>query len=214
MTIVVKYTVVSSTFHILKTLKELMEFPILSFDIETKGVYSKEERKIASKLLETDISSEARKMASLVANNSGLSFPSLVNVTHFVFGVSESESVIIVTETMIDEMRVWRWLVNYRGLLLIHNTLFDLKVMYHRTQSYPQFYEDTQLMAKALINNCDAWKAKVGLKELMGSHYDPKWTLIDEYEPEDLRKESFLRYASIDGAATFKLYVLLQEDYC
>ena len=211
--ITVEYDVYSSAWHTRNALKSLKDIPLMSFDIETKGVYSKAERKVASKLLETEISPSERKLASLVANNSGLSFPSLVTVTHFVFGISETKSIILIPDSINEEMYIWNWLVNFRGMLVIHNTLFDLKVMYHRTKSYPQSYEDTALMAKALTNNSATWKSKIGLKELMGSHFDPKWTFIDEYEPEDLRKVTFLRYAAIDGAATYKLYQMLMEEF-
>jgi hypothetical protein len=213
MTIKVDFQVCGTVWHIQKILKELYDYPILSFDTETRGVYTKQERKVASQVLSGKISYDDHKLASVIANNSGLSYPSLSEVTHFVFGTSSDTSVVIIVYSPHVEMLVWNWLISYRGLLLIHNALFDLKLMYHRTQSYPQYYEDTQLMAKSLTNHCDSWKAKVGLKDLMGSYYSPEWTLIDEYEPENLRDPRFLRYSAIDGAATYKLYEMLLEEF-
>ena len=142
----------------------------------------------------------------VAVSNSGLSYPELIKVTHFVFGISESESVIIICNDTITELKVWNWLSKFKGKLLIHNTLYDLKIMHNRIGVVPEDYEDTQLLAKCLINHALAWKAKVGLKELMADDYDPGWTLIDDYEPEDLKDPRFLRYAAIDGAATFKLW--------
>ena len=212
-TIVVEHTVYSSPWFVQKALKKLEDEPFLSFDIETKGVYPKTDRSEALKMLNTDLSLEERRLTSIISNNSGLSYPSLVDVTHFIFGTSRSTSVILICSSAQEEMRIWNWIVNYSGCLLIHNTMFDLKVMYHRTEKLPGKYEDTQMMAKVLINNADSWKAKVGLKELMGSYYDPKWTLIDEYEPENPRDPAFIRYAAIDGAATFYLYELIKEEF-
>ena len=206
----VNYTVFSTTWHINKTLVNLTDIPIMAFDIETKGVYTKAQREEATKLLDADLSAEHHKLVASVASVSGLSFPSLVQTSHFVFGFSRDSSLILITSNAYEEMLVWNWLKNYQGKLLIHNTLFDLKVMYHRVGCFPNNYEDTQLLAKSLINHCDNWKAKVDLKTLMGSFYAPSWTLFDEYEPYDPRDLKFLEYASIDGAATFKLWEDLQ----
>ena len=46
----------------------------------------------------------------------------------------------------------------------------------------------------------------------MVSHYSPKWTLIDEYEPDNPKEEKFLRYAAIDGAATYYLWNLIKQQ--
>lgn len=205
------FSVYATDFHINKALQRLSFTPVLSFDTETAGVYSKEERKEAEQLLKGDLTVEERQLALLVSANSGLSFPSLVNVTHFIFGTSESHSVILICDNPKTEYRIWKWVADYNGLLLIHNTLFDLKLMYNRIGKFPKNYEDTALLAKVLINNSDTWKSKVGLKELMADDYDPSWTFIDEYEPKNLKDPKFLKYAAIDGAATFKLWTDMQD---
>jgi hypothetical protein len=188
-------------------LVDLTDVEAMSFDIETKGLYLKEQRKEAIALLEEDLDSYMHKLVSVVANNSGLSFPSLVETTHFIFGLSESTAVVLVPPTRRMEMQIWEWLRNYRGLLLIHNTLFDLKIMYHRIGCLPHRYDDTALMLKTLINNSDVWKSRIGLKIVMGDHYAPAWALFDEYEPENPRNPKFMEYAATDGAATFKLWL-------
>ena len=203
----VKFKVYGNKWHISKILNELSTREVLSFDTETKGVYSKAERKEAKKYLKgKNLPINKKSIALQIADNSGLSFPSLVNVTHFIFGLSESESVVIVCNDSQLEMYIWRWIANYKGLLLVHNALFDLKIMYHRVGKFPYNYEDTQLLAKCLTNNVEVWKCKVGLKDLMGSYYAPMWILVDEYEPVDPKDPKFLQYAAIDGASTFKLW--------
>ena len=208
----VTYETFSTPWQITQKLAELVEVPQMSFDIETKGLYSKAERKEALKLLDENLPLYQHKLVSVVANNNGLSFPSLIETTHFVFGLSRDRSIIIIPPTRHLEILIWSWLRNYRGKLLIHNTLFDLKVMYHRVGDLPYDYEDTALMLKTLINNSDAWKAKVGLKEQMADYYKPAWSMFDEYEPEDLKNPNFLEYAAIDGAATYYLYQLIQQE--
>jgi hypothetical protein len=211
MTIDVSYKQASSSWLVSKTLDSLKDYPLLSFDIETKGLYTKAERKEALQLLEDNPESYYRSLVSIVAHNNGLSYPSLVDVTHFIFGTSSSTAVVIVPEDRQTEMRVWRWVSKYKGKLLIHNTLFDLKVMYHRIGCFPKNYEDTALMAKTLINNSDVWKAKTGLKELVGEYYPPEWALFDQYEPENSKDPKFIQYAATDGAATYLLYELIEE---
>ena len=208
----VKFKTYSTKWHIDRVLKNLESYPILSFDTEVSGVYPKHERRLAKEYLKGEnLPIDARRIALQVEANTGLSFPSLVNVTHFVFGLSENESIVIVCDNPALELHVWKWLSNYKGKLLIHNTLFDLKIMYHRVKKFPHDYEDTQLLAKCLINDADVWKAKSGLKDLMGVHYDPSWSLFEEYEPDDLKDPKFLQYASIDGAATIKLWYDILE---
>lgn len=215
----VKYTVYSNLWHIKQALEKLASRPILSFDTETRGLYTSEEREQAKEnLKDKNISVSERALSLQVSENSGLSFPSLIRVTHFIFGLSEDESVIFVCNEMSMEKFIWNWVASYEGKLLIQNTLYDLKIMYNRIGKFPKDYEDTALLAKCLINNSDTWKAKVGLKDLMGSYYDPKWTLMKDYEPDDLKDENFILYCSIDGAATMKLwndlraYIETQED--
>jgi len=212
MTIKVQYTVKNTSWSIQQELLKLQQIPELSFDIETKGLYSKKERKEALALLNSNnIDLATHKLASVVSNNSGLSFPTLIETTHFIFGLDKATSIILIPDQASTEVLIWNWLKDYSGNLYIHNTLFDLKVMYSRIKALPKNYEDTALWVKTLINNSDSWKANVGLKELMGSYYDPAWTLIDEYEPENLLDSKFLNYAAIDGAATFYLYELIKE---
>lgn len=212
MTIKVTYDVYSTRYFIDRAMSKLFKLPVLSFDTETRGVYSQEERAEATQMLkDDDLPVDTKRIALLVANNSGLSFPSLINVTHFVFGTSEDHSVILVCDNPRLEMYIWKRIAEYAGLYLIHNTLYDLKIMFNRVGCLPTDYEDTALLAKSLINNAATWKAKVGLKELMGEYYDPTWVLMNDYEPENLREPKFLDYAAIDGAATVKLWGMLQD---
>jgi DNA polymerase I-like protein with 3'-5' exonuclease and polymerase domains len=208
----VEYVFGATSWKCAKLLKSLEKHPLMSFDTETAGVYSKVERKEAQKLLDLpNLKPKQRSEYSIVATNSGLSYPSLVRTTHFVFGITEEYSVILVTPTRSEEMLVWNWVKNYQGHLVIHNALFDLKIMYHRVKAFPKHYTDTALMAKCLINNANNYEALIGLKELMGSYYKPEWSLFDSYEPEDLLEPKFMDYTAIDGAATIHLWEDLQE---
>jgi len=208
----VTYEVYATPWHVQQKLREMNQYPELSFDCETRGVYSKAQRKEAVQFLKKEgTAQEHRQLALLVANNSGLSFPSLVNVTHFIFGISENHSIILIANYPQEEIQIWNWIARYEGMLYIHNTLLDLKLMYHRVRTFPQRYEDTQLLVKSLVNHVNVWKAKVGLKDLMGVYYHPEWALAVDYEPANLKDPKFLMYGAIDGAGTFKLYRNIEE---
>jgi hypothetical protein len=211
MTIKVTYDTYNTRYFIDRALNELFQLPLLSFDTETRGLYTPEERAQALELLKDEnLPVDTKRIALLIANNSGLSFPSLVEVTHFVFGTSEDYSKILVCEDPKLEMHIWNRIAEYDGLFAIHNTLYDLKIMYNRLRKLPLHYDDTALMAKCLVNNAENWRSKVGLKDLMGDYYHPSWALFDEYEPENLRDPKFLLYAATDGAATFKLHGIVE----
>jgi len=67
-------------------------------------------------------------------------------------------------------------------------------------------------LLKSLINDVEPWNCQVGLKDFMFGKYDPKWTLIETYDIEDYKNDAFLRYCSIDGAATYYGYELIKEQ--
>lgn len=216
-TIHVNYESAATVFKATIFLDKLKSYQLLSFDVETQALYSQSEIKQAKSIVNKGTSNYSRnesKLLKQIARASGLSNPDIVKVTHFIFGISEDFSYIIIANSPYEELRVWNWLAKFPGKLLVHNCLYDLKIMYNRIGKLPQDYEDTQLMAKTLINDADDFQSRVGLKVLMQPYYDPKWTMLDDegYNITDYKKESFLRYSAIDGAATFKLYQLLLEQ--
>ena len=219
----VNYEVASTKFKIKQILDKLSTFNLISFDSEVQAVYTIEERKRATKLVEqwkkdkvaeAEYSREDQKLIRQIGRSSGLSHPSITKVTHFIFGISENFSYVLISYDMHTEMMIWNWLAQYKGKVVIHNALFDLKIMHHRVHTLPINYDDTQLMAKCLINDADEFEGKVGLKHLMASYFDPKWTLLDEegYDNPDYKNEAFLRYSAIDGCACWKLYKMLTEE--
>ena len=204
----VTYNVVATRYNIQKKLKSLSDNAVMSLDTETSGVYPKQDRKVAQKLLDKDpdLSIDQIRKYRMVAGNSGLSFPSLVVTTHFIFGLSRDHSEILIPDTIQTEMVIWKFIASHKGLLVIHNSLFDLQIMFNRIGLFPENYVDTAILSKCFVNHVDIWKAKVSLKELMGKQYDPSWSVYNEYEPDNPKDPKFLKYCSIDGAATFNLW--------
>lgn len=213
-TISVEYTLYTSNYGIRNNLPKLLaRCDLLSLDTETRSLYDKEERAEAKEYLkDSEPSDKLYSHARVVAESSGLSFPSIVRTTHFIFGESRDKSHVVVCTTPEMELFIWNLIADYNGLFLVHNSLFDLKIMYQRIGRLPKNYKDTALMVKCLINHVNIWKAKTGLKVLMGEYYPPKWALMEDYEPENLKKEDFIKYCAIDGCATYFLYTLILEE--
>lgn len=210
----VKYTLYASNYAIRTKLpKLLLKHKLLSFDVETRSVYKKENRDEAKEYLKTvNTSDNYYKQARVVAEASGLSYPSIVKTTHFIFGESRDTAHVIVCTTPEQELFVWNLVADYNGKLLVHNSLFDLKICFQRTGRMPKDFIDTALMVKSMINHVNIWKCKTGLKVLMGEYYCLKWSLMNDYEPENLKNEDFLMYGATDGCATVYLYELILEE--
>ena len=212
--ITVDHTVYSSEYSIRKYLPELLKrCPILAFDVECRSVYNKEERDEAKAYLKGSTPADPYyRQARVVAESSGLSYPTITKTTHFIFAESKEKVYTIICRTAEMEILIWDLVVNYLGIYLVHNALFDLKICYERTGRLPVNYIDTSLMVKTMINHVDIWKAKVGLKELVGEYYPPSWVMHNDYEPEDYKNPAFIKYCGYDGSGTFLLYELIQEE--
>ena len=208
----VTFKVCSTDYTIKKMLNSLENNKILSFDLETQSLYSIEQKAEAKELLKDELSYQDTKLCKLVARSSGLSNPRLIKCTHFILGLSKNESVICISNNRKTEEMIFNWLAQYKGKIIVWNSLFDLKIMYERVKALPLDYEDPMLLLKSLINDTDEWNAKVGLKDFMGQYYDNKWTLINTYDVINYKDEAFLRYCAIDGAATYYGYEIIQQQ--
>ena len=208
-----KIEIVTTMYKLRKILNSIKDKPLLAFDIETRSMYSNDEIKEAKEILKNpdSVDKEDLIMCKQVANSSGLSHPSIARLTHVNLAYSITDTIIVIISSDIVEKYILEWLVTYKGKVLIHNASFDLKMVHHRTGKFPNNYEDTQLLAKSLINHVDTWKANTGLKELMKDYYPREWTLVEDYHNENLKDDMFIRYCSYDVSATFKLWEQLQE---
>ena len=213
-TIKVEYEVYSTLYAIKKALERVEAFnETISFDIETRSIYTKTQRQLAKIYLkEDDLPIEKVNEYTRILHSSGLSHPSVVQTTHIILGLDVNRSIIFVVDEKLERY-IFNWLVRTNLKVLIHNANFDLKMVYYRTGMYPKNYEDTQQLAKSLINDCNNYHSRTGLKLLVGSYYPPKWSMKEEtdYEVKDYKDKDFLLYCAIDGAGTMLLYNILQK---
>ena len=220
----VSYTYYTNKDDIDAVLNFLSKHNVLSLDTETQPIWSFNEVKDAKEKLDkyADEYKNYQDKLIQISEASGISTPEMIKTTHFIFSYSDRKSIIIICNSYHEELKIWNWIKNANVKFIIHNATFDLKIMYHRVKGYPKNFEDTQIIMRVLTNNANEFKSKTGLKHLMKRYYDPEWTsVIDEEENEEgyhisnLLDEKFLKYAAIDGAATYKLYkqILKNVDY-
>jgi len=213
-------TVYGNTYHIKRVLEDIDKAGTpVSFDLETRSIYPKATREKASSYLEDEdtypegLPPTIKNEYTRIKYSSGLSHPSMVRTTHIILGIDKTTTKVFVVDEALEKL-VFNWLVNTEVKVLIHNTLFDLKLVYHRTGKVPKNFEDTQLMAMDVVNDCEDYNRRVSLKVLMGSHYPAKWSIKSEtdYEVSNLKDENFLEYCHYDGVSVMHLYELLEEE--
>ncbi len=209
----VSYKTYTTAISIRNILKELNNHSLLAFDTETRSKYTKAERAEVKELLkyQEELSMEDRLLCKMVNQSSGLSHPKISEVTHWIFSYEIESSIIIITENDRLRQMVADFVVSYKGKLVVHNAGFDLKIVHYLTGKFPIDYEDTQLLAKCYLNHTNVWKAKVGLKDLMGQSYSADWARYNEYDVDDLKDEKFLAYMAIDTSAVLLLFDNLKE---
>lgn len=134
-------------------------------------------------------------------------------ITHFSFASAIDEGKVIICDT--EEVRdiVLDFLVTTEKTQVWHNASYDFKHIYFNTKKFPKIYEDTQILAKTLINNVDVFKAKTGLKDLAGHRYGAWGISSDYFTLDEMYNEHVLHYATIDACATYWLWQELQPRF-
>jgi DNA polymerase I-like protein with 3'-5' exonuclease and polymerase domains len=190
---------------------------LVACDFETSSIYTPEEQiEFKAQLKEADLNPDANHDLVIdlrkKLNNSGLSHPSQAIITHFSIATSATDAKVIIFATDTVEKTVLDWLTTTQVKQVWHNLSFDGKLIHHRTGKFPQNFEDTQQLAKALINHVDVYKAKVGLKDLMSYRYGLWGISADNFNFTQAYDPHVIEYSGIDACATYQLWVDLQEE--
>lgn len=212
-TINVTYTVITNQLDLLAKLRHISDtYPLIACDFETASKFTDEDKaRLAVKLAALPQGSLAYHKTNQAILSSGISHPSLVRMTHCSIAISESEAfVIIFTDDRMRDITL-NWLVTTGTLQVWHNASFDFKHIYFHTGKFPRNYEDSQLLAKTILNNVDNQQSLVGLKHLMGYKYGAWAVSADDFNQSQMFEPHVLHYAAIDACATFALWQELQE---
>lgn len=203
-----KYT--NKPYEAVRWLRELPS--LVACDFETASMYSDEEKIVLREELEA-LSNQGSLYSHQLRqkiNSDGLSHPALSVITHVSIAWSETESLIIITDTKRMRDIVYNWLVTTDCKQVWHNLSFDAKHIYYHTKRFPKDYEDTAILAKTILNHVDVYKSKVGLKILMGYKYGSWAVAADSFNLSRMYDEDVIEYAGIDACATMALWNEMQ----
>lgn len=209
----VSYKSTNSPYKANKFLAEIRTYTTLGCDLETASIYTEKQLEECEEVLKCDEYSKVDKIkAQAILNSNALSHPSHVVLTHGVISVSETEGYVFI----LDNEKILKLFLNFivetEQTQIWHNASFDFKHIYYHTNKFPKNYEDTQILAKTLLNHVDVFKAKTGLKELAGHWYGDWGISEDNFTIEQMYEPKVLKYAATDGCATLKLWNFTQEQ--
>jgi hypothetical protein len=190
---------------------------LVACDFETSSIYTPQEHlEFKAQLKQAELNPDANHDLLIDLkkrlDNSGLSHPSQVIITHFSIATSPTSAKVIILATDEVEHTVMDWLTTTPITQIWHNLSFDGRLIYHRTGKLPLNYEDTQQLAKSLINHVDTHKAKVGLKELMGYRYGNWGISSDNFNFTQAYEPHVIEYSGIDACATYQLWLDIQDE--
>ena len=207
----VNYEYTNNLYKAKKWLQGLPNLFAADFEVASKFT-AKEKEHIKYKLDNYRLKDESERILLQQLTSNGLSHPSLTVITHLSVGWTDRDSKVIVCDTERIRMLVLEFLITTDKRQLWHNCVFDFKHIFYHTGVLPQNYTDTQLLAKALLNDADSFKDRTGLKDLMGYAYGAWGISKDDFTLEEMWTEDMLKYAATDSPATYKLYEDIQKD--
>jgi hypothetical protein len=208
----INYSYSNNLYTIMATLNKLPQ--IVAMDFETASKWTDTEKEEMKEFLKEneDIDREEKRQIRQFIESTGLSHPSFVHITHFSVAWSPTDAFVAVLDTEQKRKALLRWLVTTDRKQIWHNLSFDGKhIMYH-TGKLPKNYEDSEILARTLLNHVNTFKAKSGLKVLMGYAYGEWAVSKDNFNLDNMYDEELIKYAGIDACATYKLWLEEQES--
>jgi len=205
----VDYEYTSNPFTAIRWLNSLG--PTAAFDFETASKYSTADKTRYELELETSNDRARKRILRQRISSTGLSHPSLSRLTHISFADCDNFARIIILDKPLITRRVLHWLTTTNRLQVWHNATFDFKFIYYYTGKFPRYYEDSQQLAKSVINHVNVWKANTQLKLLMGHKYGAWAVTADKFVQDNLFDEDLIKYAGYDAAATYSLWNAQQQ---
>ena len=209
--IVVNYEYTNNPYKAKQWLQGLPD--LFAADFEAASKYTRKEKELIKYRLDNyKLTFEEERVLLQQLTSDGLSHPSLTAITHLSVGWTDRDSKVIICDTERIRMLVLEFLITTDKKQLWHNCVFDFKHIFYHTGVLPQNYTDTQLLAKALLNDADSFKDRTGLKGLMGYAYGA-WSISkDDFTLEEMWSEDMIKYAATDSCACMLLYEDIQSS--
>ena len=212
-TIQVQFESTSSPDTALTYIDNLKGFPSIAWDFEVAVKYSEAELSAFTAALE-DLSTSKHDYikAKSCLKATALDHPSHTTLTHCSIAVNDSEAYVFILDNPKITNYVLDYLVTTPQTQILHNASFDFKHLYYYTGKFPSTYEDTQILAKTILNHTNPAQARVGLKDLAGQWYGDWAISSDNFTLSQIHDPKVLKYAAIDACATYKLWTYINSE--
>ena len=208
----VTYTSTNDIYDANQMLATLSAHPIIACDFEVATKYTPAELATFQATLNDPTSSKASRIrAKSCLTATALDHVSHTTLTHCSIAWSESEAFVFILDNPRITKRILNFLTTSTITQIWHNASFDFRHIYYYTQRFPVNYEDSQLLAKSILNHADNEQSRVGLKELAGKWYGSWAVSPDNFSLEHIHDEEVHLYAATDACATYKLYHSIRD---
>ena len=204
-------------YHSSNNTNEVMEWlqsmpDLIACDFEAALKYSNEALEEAKRKMEDESTPKIERIrAQAIAKSSALGHPSHCTITHFSFACSEREGYVAVLDNPELTQAVLDFLVTTEKTQVWHKYSYDGRLIRYYTGKDVLYIQDSQILAKTLLNHVEVFKANSGLKELAGQWYgdwgitSDNFTLAQQHDPQ------VIKYAATDACATYKLWCYLVD---
>lgn len=191
----------------------ITELPdLFAADFETALRYSPSVIKASKEaMLDTSLPKLERVKHQAVANASALGHPSHCTITHCSMASSENEGLVFIIDNQDIADVVLDFLTETDKTQVWHNYCYDGRFLRYYQGKDAKNVEDSQILAKTLINSVEIFKAKTSLKDLAGAWYGDWGISSDNFTVEQQHEEHVLHYSAIDACATYKLWKYLNK---
>lgn len=210
--IAVTYTSTNDVYDANQMLATLQAYPIIACDFEAAIKYSATDLASFQAIVDNPASTKRERVtAQSRLSATALDHVSHTTLTHCSIAWSESEAFVFI----LDNPRITKRILNFLTTTTLpqvwHNASYDFRHIYYHTHKFPLNYEDSQLLAKSVLNHVNNDLSLVGLKELCGKWYG-QWAISpDNFDISHMYDSDVLLYSATDSCATFKLYHSIRE---
>lgn len=185
---------------------------LISVDLETAIRYSDQEiQEAKEKMLDMRLSKYERIKYQAIAKATALGHPYHCTITHANIAWSEKDAYVFIIDDQAIADVILDGLVTTTRTQIWHNYCYDGRFMRYYVGADPINIEDTQILAKSIINHVEVFKARTGLKELAGAWYGAWGISSDNFTLAEQYNEQLIKYSATDACATFKLWEYLQN---
>ncbi|PNX45596.1 MAG: hypothetical protein BV456_13420 [Thermoplasmata archaeon M8B2D] len=202
----VSYKHTNSAYKANQFLQEIKQSNLFAADFEAAIKYTDEELESFKQELENNPIKRRRIELESTLKATALDHPSHVDLTHCSIALNDHEAYVFILDNPKITDLVTNFLVTTKIKQIWHNASYDFKHLLYHTGKMPIDYEDSQILAKTILNHSETWKANTSLKELAGKWYGDWAISADNFNKKQMYEEHVLRYAGTDACATFKLW--------